>query len=171
LDGFQDFVDGLAAEGGFTAEEDIQKDAGTPHVALLVVGVLQDFWRYVVWRAGHFAHQRLGSGREPAGGAEVDHFDVKLRVVARSQEQVLWLDISMHDSLFVTISQSREQLSHYIRCHLQTHHSLLLQIPEQLASFHKPTHSIRSVLCHQVKTFRIYVGFVELEDVRMVLLR
>ena len=97
-------------ERRITAQKNVQDDADTPQVTLLVVIVVEHLRSNVVWRAVLLLH--LLAGIEHARRAEVDDGDLWI-VLVFIHEQVLRLEVSMHNLPLMAIVDGRQDLRDY----------------------------------------------------------
>lgn len=99
----EDFLRIRAAERINAREHEVNDDASGPHIDLDVIRLVRDdFWRHVE-RTAHF-HSILLHRRKP----KVCQLDTE--VLQRLDQDVLRLDVAVHDALAVHIRQGVEDL-------------------------------------------------------------
>ena len=89
--------------------------------------------------------------------------DLQTAVTVRVfQQNVFWLQVSMHDAFLVTVEHCRENLFHYQRCYVFIKAAfVVLYLLEQVTS--------ANVLLDQVKVLLILIELIHLNYVRMIL--
>ena len=98
-------------EGRVTAEEDVEDNAATPQIAHVVVAFLKHFGGYVVWRPVlliHFLAAFVHSRR-----AKVNDGDSWILAIL-IEEQILRLQVSVHDVAAVTVVDCGQDLLDYV---------------------------------------------------------
>lgn len=109
-DCMEEVLHGVCVEGVLEGTELVQNDAQGPHVVLGVVGSVEaDLGGEVVWGtdAGASLCECAGEG---FADAEVTDLDV----VVASEEDVLGLDIAVHDVVRVNVEQCQEHLDEIV---------------------------------------------------------
>ncbi|GBE60051.1 ABC transporter ATP-binding protein, putative [Babesia ovata] len=101
-----------AVEGRETAQQNVQDHTNRPYVALAVVHALEHVWRDVVRGADLVLHLRVQVAVR--GETEVDDPDVGIGVLGLKQ-QVLGLEVAVHDVLLVHVVDTAEHLLDNLR--------------------------------------------------------
>ena len=96
-------------KGRVAAEQDVKKAPGRPHVTRDVVIAGQDLWRDVVGRSCSSVHPLQAASITDLRQAEVDNLQVRVLFFGLEQE-VLGLEVPMHDVLLVTVVQRLQDL-------------------------------------------------------------
>jgi len=118
-----------------SAEEDVEDDACAPDVALFIVLLPQNFRSYVVRSSELLLEEDPCS--EFGGCAEVDDLDFRILVVLVKQE-VLGLEVPVHDVLAVDVVERGEHLLHDVGRVPLAEVLLLCDLVEELTSETKP---------------------------------
>lgn len=123
----EDLVVSLAVEGGTAAEQNVEDDPDAPDVALLAVGALEYFGGDVVGGAvllrEDYALDKL------LAGAEVDDLD-HVSVLGVHQD-ILRLEVRVHDALRVAVGNGLEHLLDDARCLLLAEETTLGNFVEE----------------------------------------
>mmetsp|Transcript_24197 Transcript_24197/g.75283 ORF Transcript_24197/g.75283 Transcript_24197/m.75283 type:complete len:499 (+) Transcript_24197:86-1582(+) len=162
----QDVAVTLPVEGRVAAKDNIGQDTAAPDVAFLVVAarVGEDLGGDVVGGAGLRLEQAL-SRCEGLRQAEVDHLDGCLPVLVLHQE-VLRLDVSVHEALPMHVVDGAEDLLHD-PCGLDLPERLPLVL---LRLFYDPVEQLATgaQLHDKVKPFGVFEDFVQPHNVWMI---
>ena len=119
-----------------TAKHDIHYNAHRPNITLCCIAPFKDLRCNIVWCSIWLVHYfiRINSLRK----TKVNQFDMGV-IIFLIQEEVLWFDISVANSIFMQVAQCIKCLFHYTRCLLFSQMLLLGDMVEELATLAKPT--------------------------------
>lgn len=108
----QNFIRTVAFKERSTGKNDVKDDADAENVCLAIVSLfLQQLGRYVAWTATP-EKKLLRVVVDHGCQAEVSDFQVPI-VLLRREEQVLGLQISVHDVLRVQVLQRTDEVFHH----------------------------------------------------------
>jgi len=135
----------------------VKDDPDAPHVTLFVVLLLQDLRRNVGRRAKPLAHHLvlLKHSREP----EVNHFDL-VDAILHLEENVLRLEVSMHNALVVKVVHCQEYLLDYLGCNRLIDLLALLN--------HSMDVTASQVLHYQVHVVRVLVDVKQFDNAGVI---
>mmetsp|Transcript_84081 Transcript_84081/g.224757 ORF Transcript_84081/g.224757 Transcript_84081/m.224757 type:complete len:272 (-) Transcript_84081:7-822(-) len=157
--GLEDLLVGIAAEGGVAAEEDVHDDADGPEVRGSGVVLLDHLRRHVIRGAYPRLHGAvpLRRPRQP----EIDELQRGLlHVLLVHKEEVLGLDVAVHDLPLVEVEQSGEDLLHHTSCLGLSEGSQLEDLIKKLSPL--------TQLHHKVDEPCVLEDLVEPDDIRMI---
>ena len=130
-----DVLVGLTVERWHAREENVSNDATGPDIALLVVVLVEDFRCDIIRRAKLLVEVAVWIVDE--GRAEINDLDLVVLLVLLEQD-ILGLQITMHNVVLVTVVQSIQDLSEDPSSHFLTEVLLFDDTVEQLASRAQP---------------------------------
>ena len=149
---------GLSIEGGHSREKNICDDTTGPDVALLVVVLVEDLGGDVVRSAELLVEVTVGVVDE--GRAEVDDLDL-VELFVLLEQDVLRLQITMHDVCLVAVVDAGEDLFHENSSIALAELTALENLIEELTTL--------ADLSDQVIALLVLEELVHLDDVRVVL--
>jgi hypothetical protein len=149
-------VSAVTLEGKVSTHENIQKDSERPSIDFTVVLSVQNFWCHIIRSTGN-SLQLLVSFLS-LGKTEIN----QLEFATSRKHDVLWLNISMHNSLAVHVMASAKHFLHVLFCLFFTKHLIFLRsnLVEQF--------STTNILHDQINILFIHVSLVILYDVGVV---
>lgn len=167
LDLAHDISDIVAIERWPSRKHYVEDDASGPDVALEVIMIVQHVWRDVVWCS--LLLLDVLAVLQFLGETKIDELDAFLDVTLFDEDQVLRLDVTMHDAHAVEVVEYAKQLLNYLPCIVLVNPTRTFMIVWLNASLY-PLVKLATLIqiCDQVEAFVVLEPFENTHDARMV---